>query len=103
MVAELSISAGADIAEHAVAAGERGREPVAHLEGLGLERGHESGELVLAVAQPRLMGGGLGVAAHEARLRDSQNEFARLMTALEAEAVSYTHLRAHETDSYLVC
>ncbi len=31
-------------------------------------------------------GGGAQTAAYEARLRDSQNEFARLMTALEAEA-----------------
>src|SRR5450759_4511757 len=66
MVAGLSVGAGAHVAEHAVAAGERSREAVAHLEGLGLERGHEAGELVLAVAQPRLVGGGLGVAARAA-------------------------------------
>src|SRR5450759_5638143 len=66
MVAGLSVGAGAHVAEHAVAAGERGREAVAHLEGLGLEGAHEAGELVLAVAQPRLVGGGLGVAARAA-------------------------------------
>src|SRR5450830_1045989 len=66
MVAGLSVGAGAHVAEHAVAAGERGREAVAHLEGLGLEGAHEASELVLAVAQPRLVGGGLGVAARAA-------------------------------------
>ena len=30
-------------------------------------------------------------------------EGARIFFVATAEAVSYTHLRAHETDSYLVC
>ena len=44
--AGLPVHASADVAEHAVAAGERSGKPVAHLEGLGLEGRHEAGELV---------------------------------------------------------
>src|SRR5665647_396282 len=33
----------------------------------------------------------------------SQSEFKEVVSASEPRAVSYTHLRAHETDSYLVC
>ena len=34
--------------------------------------------------------------------KDAAGEVAAVVTAA-VEAVSYTHLRAHETDSYLVC
>ena len=50
MLARLTVHPGTHVAKHAVAAGEGGREAVAHLEGFGLERGHDAGELVLAVA-----------------------------------------------------
>src|SRR5680860_742421 len=36
-------------------------------------------------------------------LRDGKPEEANTAKARTSESVSYTHLRAHETDSYLVC
>src|SRR5665648_955531 len=101
MVAGLSVSAGADVAEHAVAAGERGREPVAHLEGLGLERGHESGELVLAVAQPRLMGGGLGVAARAAAIAAGVGGTRRARRRTRRLSLGVAHALEHLVDRRL--
>src|SRR5665647_3871728 len=36
-------------------------------------------------------------------LINAMGSYKRMALALGVEAVSYTHLRAHETDSYLVC
>src|SRR5664279_4748300 len=36
-------------------------------------------------------------------ISDFRRRFLSQLEALFAQAVSYTHLRAHETDSYLVC
>jgi predicted metal-binding protein len=59
------------------------------LEGMGYAEAQAPGTAAGA-ADAGGNGGGTGgnaqTAAYEARLRDSQNEFARLMTALEAEA-----------------
>ena len=62
------------------------------LEGMGYAEAQAPGAAAgpAGAADPGGNGGGAGgnaqTAAHEARLRDGQNEFARLMTALEAEA-----------------
>ena len=37
------------------------------------------------------------------KLYMTQSALSKRIKALEQEPVSYTHLRAHETDSYLVC
>src|SRR5680860_361110 len=57
---------------------------------------------------PRLVGGGpqpveLGREDPTAWLADAHELASRAGTVNEHRAVSYTHLRAHETDSYLVC
>jgi predicted metal-binding protein len=62
------------------------------LEGMGYAEAQAPGAAAASTgaADPGGNGGGAGgnaqTAAYEARLRDSQNEFARVMTALEAEA-----------------
>src|SRR5680860_532870 len=46
----------------------------------------------------------LGVVSRHDHLRAfRQTDRARHVSGPEVEPVSYTHLRAHETDSYLVC
>jgi len=59
------------------------------LEGMGYAEAQAPGAAAVPGAAAAAGGGhdgGAQTAAYEARLRESQNEFARLMTALEAEA-----------------
>jgi predicted metal-binding protein len=58
------------------------------LEGMGYAEAQAPGAAAgpAGAADAGGTGGNAKTAAYEARLRDSQNEFARLMTALEAEA-----------------
>ena len=59
------------------------------LEGMGYAEAQAPGTAAGAAdagGKDRGTGGNAQTAAYEARLRDSQNEFARLMSALEAEA-----------------
>src|SRR5680860_1753135 len=57
----------------------------------------------------RVRGGGYRLGRHvplvglEEEVRDGQHEIIGPVHAHPFKSVSYTHLRAHETDSYLVC
>src|SRR5665647_3785955 len=56
-----------------------------------------------ATAGPGAGGSSIFLRSGSRRVRLTINDLSPLRVVPEDEPVSYTHLRAHETDSYLVC